>query len=93
MPALIFLSEPQLFQCDTALALASLPDFCHHLNSADSFLPSLALDQRKAWGGTLAMWHKSLDPFLLVPPTTSPAHFFIPLLNGLQLLFDRFLQW
>ena len=72
-PALIFLSEPQLFQCDSSLALASLPDFCHHLNSADSFLPSLALDQRKAWGGTLAMWHKSLDPFLTVLPTTSPA--------------------
>ena len=30
--ALIFLSKPQLFQCDTARALAPLLDFCHHLN-------------------------------------------------------------
>ena len=30
--ALIFLSKPQLFQCDTARALAPLLDFCHRLN-------------------------------------------------------------
>ena len=72
-PALVFLSEPQLFQCDTTLALAPLTDYRHHLNSEDMLLPTLALDQRKAWGGTMAMWHSSLDPFITVLPTPSPA--------------------
>ena len=72
-PALVFLSEPQLFQCDTALALAPLRNYRHHLNSEDMLLPSLALDQRHAWGGTLALWHSSLDPFITVLPTSSPS--------------------
>ena len=72
-PALVFLSEPQLFQADATLALVPLPDYCHHLNSEDSLLPSLALDQRKAWGGTMALWHTSLDPFVMGQPTMSPA--------------------
>ena len=70
----MFLSEPQLFLCDTSLALACLkPSYCHHLNGEDALLPDLALDQRRAWGGTLAMWHSSLDPFVSILPTTSSS--------------------
>ena len=73
-PSLIFLSEPQLFQCDATLALSPLlPTYCHHLNSEDTFYPELALDKRHAHGGTLALWHFSLDPFITILPTTSSA--------------------
>ena len=74
LPALMFLSEPQLFQCDTSLALAPLlPTYCHHLNSEDKFYPDLALEKHHAHGGTLALWHSALDPFITILPTTSPA--------------------
>ena len=73
-PALMFLSEPQLFQCDASLALAPLlPTYCHHLNSEDTYYPELALDKRHANGGTLALWHSALDPFITILPTTSSA--------------------
>ena len=73
-PALIFLSEPQLFQCDCSFALAPLlGTYRYNLNSEDSYLPDLALEQRQAHGGTLALWHSSLDPFVTLLPTTSPA--------------------
>ena len=73
-PALLFLSEPQLFQCDVSLALAPvLGTYCHHLNSEDSYYPELALESRKAKGGTLCIWHSALDPFITIQPTTSCA--------------------
>ena len=73
-PALIFISEPQLFQCDCSLALAPLRGtYCHHLNSEDSFYPDLALESRSAKGGTLSLWHAALDPFVTLLPTPSPA--------------------
>ena len=73
-PALMFLSEPQVFQCDAALAMAPLlPTYCYHLNSEDTYYPELALDKRQAHGGTLALWHSALDPFITILPTTSPA--------------------
>ena len=50
-----------------------MTNFKFHLNSEDSILPTLALDQRHAWGGTLALWHSSLDPFITVLPTSSPS--------------------
>ena len=71
--ALMFLSEPQLFLCDASLALSPMTGYSFHLNSEDATLPSMAMDQRRAWGGTLALWHSSLDPFVTVLPTTSPA--------------------
>ena len=73
-PSLIFLSEPQLFQCDLP-ALFSMFDskFLFHLNSEDSFCPELPLSTRKAKGGTMAMWDCSLDPFIRVLPTSTSA--------------------
>ena len=70
----MFLSEPQIFQCDASLALKPLiPTYCHHLNSEDKYYPELALEKRQAHGGTLALWHSALDPFISILPTTSPA--------------------
>ena len=73
-PAIMFLSEPKLFQCDSSLSLAPLlPTYRHHLNSEDSYYPELALEKHQAHGGTLALWHCALDPFVTILPTTSPA--------------------
>ena len=70
----MFLSEPQLYKCDARLALAPLlPTYCYHLNSEDEYHPDLALDRRQAHGGTLALWHSALDPFISILPTSSPA--------------------
>ena len=69
----MFLSQPMLFQCDAALALSSMASYSFHLNSEDSSLPSMSMDQRRAWGGTLALWHSSLDPFITVLLTNSPS--------------------
>ena len=70
----MLLSEPQLYKCDASLALAPLlPSHCYHLNSEDEYHPELALDRRQAHGGTLAIWHSALDPFISILPTTSPA--------------------
>ena len=70
----MFLSQPQLYQCDSNLVLAPLlATYCHHLNSEDFFNPDLALEKHKAKGGTLCLWHKALDPFASLLPTTSPA--------------------
>ena len=75
----MFLSEPQLFQCDVSLALTPLiPTYHYHLNSEDKFYPELALEQRQAHSGTLALWHSALDPFI----PTSPA--VLPLLLSIQ---------
>ena len=83
---MIFLSEPQLFNCDVNLALSPLkPTYCHKLNSDDSFFPELALEHRQAHGGTMALWHSALDPFITCLPTNTPA--ILPLLlaiPGLQ---------
>ena len=88
-PALIFLSEPQLFQCDARLALAPLlPTYCYKLNSQDSYYPELALEQRQAHGGTLAMWNSALDPFVSLLPTSSPA--VLPLLLSIPGLSKSF---
>ena len=43
-PALLFLSEPQLFQCDSSLALEPvLGNYCHHLNSEDSLVGDITV--------------------------------------------------
>ena len=73
-PAMMFLSEPQLFQCDSTSALAPfLSTYRHNLNSEDSYFPELATEQRQAHGGTLVLWHSALDPFITLLPTTSPS--------------------
>ena len=74
LPDLIFLSEPQLFQCD-AEALTSMfrGKYCYNLNSEDVHCPELPLAVRKAHGGTMVLWKVELDPYIRVLPTTSAA--------------------
>ena len=78
-PLLIFLSEPQLLHCDAESTLSSLtPQYSFHLNNEESIDPDLPLHSPKTWGGTMVLWHKKVDPFVTVLPTTSPA--FLPIL-------------
>ena len=74
LPDLIFLSEPQLFQCD-AEALTSMfrGKYCYNLNSEDVHCPELPLAVRKAHGGTMVLWKVELDPYIRVLPSTSAA--------------------
>ena len=73
-PDIIFLSEPQCYQCDiTALYEHFHGSFSFNLNSEDVLCPDLPLDSRKAVGGTMVMWRSKLDPYIKVLPTTSPS--------------------
>ena len=73
-PSLVFLSEPQVFDCDISMLLQNMsPLFSFSLNSECKFNDSLALIKRKAKGGTLLMWPATLDPYITILPTSSPA--------------------
>ena len=73
-PALVFLSEPQTFQCDLSSLMKTLQGkLFYHLNSEDFHQPDLALDSAKAKGGTMAMWAAHLDPFISVIPASSSS--------------------
>ena len=73
-PDLIFLSEPQAFQCDVACTLKMFRgSYSHHLNSEDTYQPDPALEKSRAKGGTLLMWKSSLDQYVSVIPSTSPS--------------------
>ena len=73
---LIFLSEPQTYRCDlTPLLSPFLGEYEAHLNSEDAHDMELPLTHPKAKGGTMALWHSSLSPYLKVLPTTSPSFF------------------
>ena len=73
-PSLIFLSEPQLLQCDAAALFQTFNGcYSYHLNSEDLHCPEIALDCSKTKGGTMVMWETSLDSFITVIPTTSSS--------------------
>ena len=71
----IFLSEPQVYQCDVQQALKYLDgDYCYHLNSEDLFDPELPLLTSRSFGGTMALWRRHLDPYVEVLSSTSAAY-------------------
>ena len=73
-PALVFLSEPSIFNCDL-LSVSQFfpPNISFHLNSEDMFDEALPLERSRAKGGTMALWPSSLDPYISILPTTTPA--------------------
>ena len=78
-PDFVFISEPQLFQCDVAqLTKTFIGEYSVLLNSEETSHPELSLDTSKAHGGTLIMWKTKFDPFVVPLPTPSPA--FLPIL-------------
>lgn len=78
-PDFIFLSEPQMFAHDLALAMRSLsPAYMASLNSADKYDSELPFLKSRTKGGTLIMWKRSLDPFISVWPVSTTS--FLPIL-------------
>ena len=74
MPDLVFLSEPQSFQCDIERNTSYFHGlYTCKLNSADQFDLELPLIKSKASGGTMVMWKKEYDPFITLHPPPSPA--------------------
>ena len=74
LPLFVFLSEPQVFQCDvTSMFSRFTSNYSFHLNSEDLACPDLPLISRRACGGTMAMWRKQLDPYVRVLPTVSSS--------------------
>ena len=66
-PSLLFLSEPQVYQCDLTSILSQIePDYCYSLNSEDVYEPDLPMVKSKAKGGTMILWRKWLDPFVRI---------------------------
>ena len=73
-PDIIFLSEPQCYQCDIQPLYEHFhSSFSFSLNSDDVLCPDLPLDTRKAVGGTMIMWRSKLDPYIKVLPTSSSS--------------------
>ena len=76
--SLVFLSEPQVYQCVMANIVQYLDhDYCSSLNSEDIMDPELPLLKSKAKGGTMVLWRKWLDPHIKVIPVSTAS--FLPI--------------
>ena len=74
MVDLIFICEPQIYQCDVDLNMNHLQgEYCHALNSTDKYDPDLPLVKPKAHGGTMVLWKIQHDPYISVHPVSSAA--------------------
>ena len=56
-----------------SLLAAVKGEYSHFLNSEDLHDPGLALDKCRAKGGTMLLWRSSLDPFVSILPSSTPA--------------------
>ena len=73
-PSLVFLSEPQVFQCDIdRLMIPFNGKYKFVLNSKDSHDLDLPMEKLKAKGGTMAMWDTKIDQHVTVLKTNSPS--------------------
>ena len=74
-PDLIFLSEPQMLQCDLELMVTYLAgDYKSSLNSHDIYDPELPLISAKPKGGTMILWKLQHHPFITVFPVASTSY-------------------
>ena len=80
-PLLVFLSEPQIFTCDIDHIMTIFSSYRFKLNSPDSFDLNLPLDKMKPRGGTMIMWHLSIDQY--VTPLDPPSSSVLPILISL----------
>ena len=77
-PDFIFLSEPQIFTSDLPHCMSHFGDeYCSELNSEDKFDIEIAMNKRKATGGTMVLWKKCLDKYVTIHPVHSTS--FLPL--------------
>ena len=76
-PDLLFLSEPQVFQCDVAALMSHLSgSYMYSLNSLDKYELDLPLTKPRAKGGTMVIWKLEHDPYITVHNVSSPS--FLP---------------
>ena len=76
----LFLSEPQMFKADLIqISEYFQGEYCCYLNSDDAHDRELALNNRKAKGGTMIMWKKVLDPYVTVDISAATSSF-IPII-------------
>ena len=75
----IFLNETQtfLFEAENAASLL-LGEYCYELNSDDKHDTELSMIKNKSYGGTMALWKKSLNQYVTVLPTETSS--FLPIL-------------
>ena len=82
-PDLLFISEPQLYQCNLNQIMSVISaDYKYSMNSFDLFDPELPLIKSKAYGGTLVMWKTEFDPHITVYPVQTTAFLPINLSGG-----------
>ena len=78
---LIFLSEPQIYQCDINEIMDQYGDeYVFFLNSEDINDLTLPFTCPRAKGGTMIIWKKHLSPFIKVIDSRTP-HFVFVLLS------------
>ena len=73
--SLVFLSEPQAYQCDLpAIVQYVNHDYSYSMNSDDLIDPELPLVCSKAKGGTMILWRKWLDPYVKIIPVAGSSY-------------------
>ena len=78
-PDLIFLSEPQIFECDVDIVMSFLKDsYSFSLNTADVHDPDIPLLKKEAKGGTMILWKREHAPYIVTQSVSSSA--FLPVL-------------
>ena len=81
-PDLIFLAEPQLYQCDLLPSMTYFRgEYSSSLNSEDLYDMDLPLRNPKAKGGTMVMWKIALDPYVTIHRTDCSS--FLPIVVSL----------
>ena len=74
-PSLVFLSEPQIYQCDLPSIAQYLDhDYFYSLNSDDLYDEDLPLICNRAKGGTMVLWRRWLDPHIKVISSTGSSY-------------------
>ena len=48
-------------------------EYHFHLNSEDMYESDLSLVKSRAHGGTMIMWHNSINPYITILPSQSPS--------------------
>ena len=75
---MIFINEPQVYQCDVVNVMQHLQGhFKYFLIYDDLHDPEHPLLKSKAHGGTMALWKENLDPYISVHQVRSSS--FLPI--------------
>ena len=74
LPDLVFISEPQVYECDLEKIMAPLQgEYCYSVKPSDNIDPELPLVRSKPHGGVMALWKKQFDPYITVHKISSTS--------------------